>query len=88
MSTATVKQVIARAVAEPEYRQLLFKTPAQALAGYALSGDEQAALSGLTPETFDAALAGGLEERISRVSLSHGDIVDLLREVPPDTIQS
>jgi hypothetical protein len=66
MSAESVKQVISRAVTEPEYRSLLFKSPAQALAGYELTGDEQAALSGLTPESFDA-LVGNLEARISRV---------------------
>jgi hypothetical protein len=67
MSAESMKQVISRAVIEPEYRQLLFNQPAQALANYALSPDEQVALTGLTPEAFDG-LVGSLEDRISRVS--------------------
>ena len=68
MSTETVKQIIARAVTEPEYRQLLFNRPAEAFAGYDLTDSERSAFTGLSPETFDA-LAGSLEERISRVGL-------------------
>src|SRR5262245_25724467 len=76
MSTDSVKQILVRAVAEPEYRQLLFKQPVQAFIGYDLTGDEQGALNRLTPETFDG-LAGNLEERVSRVAIYTDDSVIL-----------
>jgi hypothetical protein len=71
MSTESVRQVITRAVNEPEYRNLLFKSPAQALEGYALSGDEQARLGQLNADGFDA-VAGTLDERISQVFFMFG----------------
>jgi hypothetical protein len=66
MSAETVTQIITRAVTEPEYRQLLFKRPDEALAGYELSEVEAHALHGLTAEVFEGAVAA-LEGRISRV---------------------
>jgi hypothetical protein len=76
MSVQSVQTVIGRAVLEPEYRALLFRDPAQALAAYELSEPEAASLRSLTPESFDAATAE-LETRISKSELlfsrSQGD---------------
>ena len=69
MSAESVRQLLGRAVSEPEFRGLLFANPAQALAGYDLSQAEAAALSSLTAESFDAAVAG-LETRESRAQLT------------------
>ena len=66
MSAETVHTIIKRAVNEPEFRGLLFRDPAQALAGYELAADEAALLRTLTPETFDG-LASDLDQRISRL---------------------
>ena len=66
MSTETVTTIIACAVAEPEFRGLLFRNAPAALAEYDLSDVDRAALSGLNAENFDV-LAGELEPRVSRV---------------------
>lgn len=68
MSAETVKTIIGRAAAEPEFRGLLFRDPPAALAGYDLAEAERAALTGLNAENFDA-LAGELEPRVSRVTI-------------------
>ena len=65
MAAETVKQIIARAVAEPAFRELLLSDPAKALEGYELTEEERAALGRLTPKEFDA-LGSDLEERVSR----------------------
>ena len=65
MSAETVTTIIARAVAEPEFRGLLFRNAPAALAEYDLSDAERAALSGLNAENFDA-LAGEMETRMSK----------------------
>ena len=65
MSVESIHQLLARAAAEPEFRGLLFADPAQALAGYELTEAETAALSHLTSDSFDAAVAA-LETRESR----------------------
>ena len=65
MSEENVRTIIAKAVADMEYRDLLFDDPGKALEGYDLTDEEQAELKGLEREKFDTA-AGELEERISR----------------------
>ena len=65
MSTATIKQIISRAVVETEFRELLFAEPTKALAEYELTAQERAIFQNLSPTEFDA-LASNLEERISR----------------------
>ncbi|MBI5290616.1 MAG: hypothetical protein HY872_01930 [Chloroflexi bacterium] len=67
MSAETVTTIIRRAVAEPEFRGLLFRNASAALAGYDLAEAEHAALTGLNAENFDA-LAGELEARVSKVA--------------------
>ena len=42
MSTETVKQIISRAVNEPEFREMLFHNLKKALEGYDLNAEEQA----------------------------------------------
>ena len=54
MSAETVRQLISRALAEPEFRGRLLRQPAEAGAGYDLSAAEIGALHNLTPENFDA----------------------------------
>jgi hypothetical protein len=67
MSIENVQKIIGRAVVEPEYRELLFSEPEEALEGYELDEKEAAALKGLEREKFDA-VADELEERVSRAS--------------------
>jgi hypothetical protein len=64
MSIDSLRQVIARAAAEPEFLNLLCRNSAAALADYDLSAAEMAMVTGLTPETFDA-LARELDQRAS-----------------------
>jgi hypothetical protein len=66
MSAENVYTILQRAVNEPEFRGLLFRSPDQALAGYELGEAEAAALRGLTPENFDT-LRGDLEQRLSHL---------------------
>ncbi len=72
MSAETVTTIIRRAVAEPEFRGLLFRDPPAALAGYDLADAERAALTGLNAENFDA-LAGELEARMSKSAVLNVD---------------
>jgi hypothetical protein len=58
---------------ESEYRELLFDDPDKALEGYELTDEEAEALKGLEREKFDA-VAGELEERISRSGFLMGDL--------------
>ncbi len=58
MSAETVRQIIIRAVAEPEFRGRLLRRPAEASAGYDLSEAEIGALHNLTAQNFDAVAAG------------------------------
>ena len=67
MSVESVQTILGRAMREPAFRNLLFRDPGQALAGYQLSEGEMASLRGLTAENFDA-MTGELEERISRAT--------------------
>ena len=71
MSADTVKQIIGRAVAEPDYRELLLADPAKAFEGYALTEGETATLKNLTAREFDT-LGGELETRVSRAGLNIG----------------
>ncbi len=62
MSAETVRQLISRALAEPEFRGRLLRQPAEAGIGYDLSAAEIGALRNLTPENFDT-VASMLAER-------------------------
>ena len=84
MSMETVAAVLMRATREPEFRQRLLQQPAEALAGYDLTGDETAALSRLTHETFDAH-AAGLETRLSQSAPSMGGALSDLSSAAGNT---
>ena len=60
MSHKDVEQIISRAVVDEQFRELLFASPNEALAGHDLTADEDQALRGLSREKFDNAL-GDLE---------------------------
>ena len=62
MSAEAVRQIITRAVEEPQFRGELLRAPSQASAGYDLTDAERWALGNLTPENF-AAVASGLADR-------------------------
>jgi hypothetical protein len=64
MSTENLQTILKRAVKEPEFRELLFRDPSQALSGYNLTEADAAALKALTPENFDS-MAHELESRVS-----------------------
>ncbi len=54
MSTEVVVQIIGRAVVEPDFRELMFADPANALNGCDLTTEEAAALKSISREQFDA----------------------------------
>jgi hypothetical protein len=56
MSHNNVEQIISRAVVDEQFRELLFTSPNEALAGHDLTADERQALQGLSREKFDNAL--------------------------------
>jgi signal transduction histidine kinase len=75
MTITSVKEVIARAVSDAGFRELLFRDPERALAGYDLTDQETTTiLEGLSREGFDA-LAGELGERVSRAGIGLDDFV-------------
>ena len=65
MSAKKLEQIIARAVEDEKFRELLLTSPEQALRDYDLSIEERALLKTLVAENFDAT-AKDLERRISR----------------------
>jgi len=65
MSNTVVKQVIARAIAEPDFQDLLVSNPDQALANLDLSEDEIMSLKSLTREAL-MALAFQGDSKITR----------------------
>lgn len=65
MAAPTIQTIIARAMAEADFRELLFTNPDQALSGYELSEAEINNLKNLPRVEFDRALNGSPEERIS-----------------------
>ena len=65
MSTKDLGEIVARAVEDEKFRELLFTNPEQALKGIELSDEEIALLKSLVTENFDAD-ARELERRISR----------------------
>jgi hypothetical protein len=68
MSLDSLQAVLGRAMLEPEFRALLLRDPAQALAGYDLTAAERESLHGMSLETFDSA-AADLEPRLSKLSI-------------------
>jgi hypothetical protein len=65
MSIETVRQVVARAVTEPDFRALLRAAPGLALASLELTEEETEALATVEPTAFDGWLSA-LETRASR----------------------
>ena len=65
MSAENLQKIVARAVEDEKFRELLFKNAEQALAGIELTEQELATLKNLAAENFDAG-ARDLERRISR----------------------
>ena len=65
MSESHVQQIIANAVINTEYREMLFNEPDKALEGFELTEEERTALIDLDRQSFDAT-ASEMEDRISR----------------------
>jgi hypothetical protein len=81
MTAGDVQKVIARAVSDAGFRELLFRNPGDALAGYDLTAEERATiLGGLSREGFDAS-ASDLGERVSRAGVHLDDFVGELVDV-------
>ena len=64
MSSENLEQIVARAVEDEKFRELLFKNAEQALAGIELTEKEIEMLKNLATENFDKG-ARELERRIS-----------------------
>jgi hypothetical protein len=65
MSQQVVEQVIGRAVTDPEFRNLLFSDPDQALAGYDLTEEERKAILAMESKHVED-FAGKLDARITK----------------------
>lgn len=65
MSNVVVKQVIARAIAEPEFQELLLANPEKALADLELTEDEKMSLKSLSREALMALSFQG-DSKITR----------------------
>ena len=65
MSKDAMEQIIGRLVLDPEFRQQMVASRDQALAGYALTQEQRAALAGLDMSDLEAA-AALLDERVSK----------------------
>lgn len=70
MSQEGIKQVIGRAVADAEFKKLLFSDPAAALQGFDLTEEEAAGLKKLPHADFDK-LMSDVETRVSKAGLIH-----------------
>lgn len=68
MSAEMIEIIIGRAVTDLEFRDVLFRNPDEALAGYDLTDDEIAAFKTYDIGLFES-ISGELEERISRAGL-------------------
>lgn len=75
MSLEQVKQVIGRAVLDPQFRERLLNQPDQVMQGYDLTGEEQAALQEITPEQFDQ-LAAQIQQQFGPLDLGSWSKVD------------
>jgi hypothetical protein len=65
MSQQAVEQVIGRAVTDPEFRDLLFSDPDQALTGYDLTEEERQAILAMESKHVED-FAGKLDSRITK----------------------
>ena len=72
MSEEVVQFIIGRAVTDPEFRELLFTNPDEALEGYELSEEEAESLKQIDKDKLEAGL-GEMEDRISRAGFSPAD---------------
>lgn len=77
MFSEKVREIIVRAVNDPEMRELLFTDVDAAMVGYELSKEEIQDLRDLKRENFDIAMTE-LEDRISRAGLSSQGMIDML----------
>ena len=69
MSLKVVQKILARMVAERDFRILIFTDPDKALAGYDLTDEEIKTLKTLPREKFDAA-AANLDDRVSMSAMA------------------
>lgn len=60
---STIETILSRAMNEPEFAELLFSDPDQALAGYNLSTEELAELRSMSRADFVTFAAASPEER-------------------------
>ena len=65
MSKKVVEQIIGRMVTDPEFRNLFFSNPDQALAEYELTMDERQALLKMEAKHIEE-FAGKLDKRITK----------------------
>lgn len=65
MSQEAVQMILGRALTDPEFRQRLIDSAADACQGYDLTAEELAALEALDAESLKQ-FAGTLDDRISR----------------------
>ena len=65
MSKEAVQAIIGKAVSDSKFREDLFANPDRALSGHDLTDAEKSALKSIDSESMEA-LAGGLDERISK----------------------
>ena len=71
MSVESVQLIIARAVTDVDFREMLFNQPEEALQGFDLSEEEHQALMNLPQEQFES-VQSELEERLSKAGFSPG----------------
>ena len=71
MSEETVKEVIIKAVSDPEFRELLFSNPVKALEGFDLKEEEVEALKQIDMGSFEEYFME-LGERTSRAGINIG----------------
>ncbi|PID84744.1 MAG: hypothetical protein CSA11_01165 [Chloroflexi bacterium] len=65
MSDTILKEIIARAIKDEEFRNLLFTNLDKALVGYQVSDEDRKMLEGLDADNFDE-FAGGLGDRTTK----------------------
>ncbi len=65
MSAENLEKIVAKAVEDAKFRDLLFSKPDQAIEGYELTEQEILILKSMAREKFDAG-ASELEKRVSR----------------------
>jgi hypothetical protein len=61
----TIETILARAMSDPAFAELLFANPAETLAAYNLSADEIEQFKGISRADFEAFTSASLEQRKS-----------------------